>query len=88
MIDPRDFIGIYCPNDCTEYNSYSPNHKYIMMVVWGKKPNCKAEPMIVQCPKCNFEAWITKELRDEIGKPDQPYLENRKIVIPEKAKKK
>lgn len=88
MADPTEFIGVYCPNDCVEYNSYSPNQKYMMVVVWGRRPGKSAEPMTVQCPKCHFEAWISKSVRDELGKPDQPYLEDRKVVIPEKVKRK
>jgi hypothetical protein len=87
MADPKEFIGIYCPNGCTEHNSYQADWKFILIPIWGKRPNQLPEPMVVQCQKCKFEAWINKKLRDELGKPDDPYLENQKAVIPEKIKK-
>jgi len=66
---------VSCPNGCVTHSmSSGPDHHYTLAVVFGKNPDTrKSEIMVLKCRKCRFEAWASKELRDKLGKPNQPY---------------
>ena len=78
---------IPCPNKCVGYHPWHYNIYYKLNPIFIKHPDT-GELIIatLKCPKCKFEAWSSKELRDRFGKPTQPYWDGKKIVIEESSK--
>ena len=80
-------LQISCPNACVTHGMHSgPDEYHTLIPILGKDPQTrKVEIMVLKCWKCKFEAWASKEYRDAIGKPDQPYWDSESNSIISKA---
>ena len=69
---------VRCPNQCVTHGMHSgPDDYHVLDIIYGKDPiTGKSEIMVLKCRKCKFEAWASKELRDKLGKDNQPYWDS------------
>ena len=85
-------LQIKCPNGCVSHGAHSgPDYYYKLDPIFGKDPDTKkSDIMVIKCRKCKFEAWASKEFRDKLGNPDQPYwdAESNSIITSEKEEEK
>ena len=49
--------------------------------------NGKTMTLVFKCFTCRAEWWATKELKESLGKPNDPYWDSEKRVIQNKKKK-